>query len=139
MESSWSHTPEQNETTERDNRTIVEAARTMLHSRNLPLLLWAEAVNTAVYILNRTTCVRTSGTTPYKIWTGRKPEISHLRVFGSTAYMHIPKQFRKKLDAKAKQTVLVGYQGESANYRLYDPVRKNVVVSRDVTFDEQTA
>ncbi|KMQ87247.1 retrovirus-related pol polyprotein from transposon tnt 1-94 [Lasius niger] len=138
LKSSAPYTPEQNGTAERDNRTIVEAARTMLHSRNLPLLLWAEAVNTAVYILNRTTCVRTSGTTPYKIWTGRKPEISHLRVFGSTAYMHIPKQFRKKLDAKAKQTVLVGYQetqsednGLKLDAILPEDTRKNVIADRN--------
>lgn len=51
--------------------------------------------------------------------------------------MHIPKQFIKKFEARAKKMLLVGYQGDSANYRLYDPVTKRVSISRDVTFHEQ--
>lgn len=95
-------TPEQNGKSERGNRTIVESARTMLLSKDLFLQLWAEAVNTAVYVLNRTTCLKIAETTPYEIWNER--EIS-----GSTAYVHIPKQLRKKLEAKAKKLIFVGY------------------------------
>lgn len=93
----------------------------MLLSKDLPLQLLAKAVNTAVYLLNKTTCIQTPEATPYEIWNGRKPDLSHLRIFGSTAYMHVPKQFCKKLDAKAKKVILVGYQGESSNYRLFNP------------------
>lgn len=66
------YAPEQNGRSERDNRTIVESARTMLHSKKLPLTLWGEAVNAAVYILNRTTGTRMTGT--IEMWTG-KPEL----------------------------------------------------------------
>lgn len=112
----------------------------MLRAKDLPKTLWAEAVNTAVYVLNRTTHSSRSGIkTAYEAWTGRKPELSHVRVFGSTAYAHVPKQFRKKLDDKAKKLLLVGYQDESSNYRLYDPEKKTIIVSRDVTFNETAA
>lgn len=64
------YTPEQNGKSKRENRTIVESAQTMLYSKK-PLSLWAEAVNTTVCTFNRTTCVRTPGTTPFQIWTGK--------------------------------------------------------------------
>lgn len=132
------YTSEQNGRSERNIRTIVESARTLLHSKNLPMTRWAEAVNTAVYLLNRMTYSRTRGTTPFEIWMGKVPELSYLRIFGSEVFMHIPKQFRKKLNPKSKKMILVGYQGDSANYRLYDPVTKRISVTRDVVFNETT-
>lgn len=106
------YTPQQNGKAERNNRTIVESARTMIQARNLPLSLWVEAVNTAVYVLNR---VLSRGTdkTPFEIWTGKISNVSHLRVFGLDAFVHIDKQFRKKFEPKAIKMILVGYQGES--------------------------
>ncbi|KMQ88959.1 putative retrotransposon, partial [Lasius niger] len=102
------------------------------------LNLWAEAVNTAVYTLNRTGLSRTGGSkTPFELWTGKKPNLSHMRIFGSEAYVHVLNQLTKKLDARAKKMILVGYQGESANYRLYSHETKNVSISRDVVFQEQ--
>lgn len=67
---------------------------------------------------------------------GKKPNLSYLRVFGSEAYVHVEKQFRKKLDAKTKKMLLVGYQTESSNYRLYDPTIKYVLVSQNIIFNE---
>lgn len=121
--------PEQNGKAESDNRTIVESARTMLHAKQLPLFLWAEAVSTAVYILNRTTSRVNPTITPYEMWMNKKPELSHVRVFRSDAYVYVDKQFRKKLDPKTKKMILVGYQAESTNYRLYDPRSRKIVSS----------
>lgn len=136
LETSAPYTPEQNGRSERDNRTIVESARTMLTAKSLPKFLWAEAVNTAVYILNRIPTKRNLQQTPYELWNGRKPFVGHLRIFGSDAFAHVPKQCRSKFDDKARKVILVGYQGESTNYRLFDPVNRKVFVSRDVTFNE---
>jgi len=136
MENTAPYTPEQNGKAERENRTIVECARTMLHAKNLPKKLWAEAVNTAVYILNRTSVKAGKDITPYEAWHQRKPELSHTRIFGSDAYVHINKQFRRKLDKKAKKLILVGYQAESQNYRLWDSTTDKIVISRDVVFNE---
>lgn len=109
----------------------------MLHSANLPLHLWAEAVGTAVYILNRTTSKQTPDITPYELWMGKKPSLLHVRKFGSDAYIHIPSQQRTKLDQKAKKLILVGYQADSTNYRLFDPETKKIIQSRNVTFNEE--
>ena len=73
------HIPKQNGRAEREMRTILESARTMLLAKNLPTRLWAEAVNTAVYVLNRTLSARSDVTTPFELWYNKKPNISHLR------------------------------------------------------------
>lgn len=132
------YTPEQNGKAERDNRTIIESARTMLLAKRLPLTLWAEAASTAVYIMNRTGNSAAGNITPYALWIGKKPNLKHLRIFGSEAYMHVPKQLTTKFDARAKRMILVGYERESTNYRLYDPISKKVQTSRDVIFTERT-
>lgn len=131
------YTPEQNGKSERDNRTIIESARTMLLAKDLPPTLWAEATNTAVYIMNRTSKSAAGDITPYELWVGKQPSLDHIRIFGSEAYMHIPKQLTTKFDAKSKRVILVGYARDSTNYRLYDPVTKKVLTSRDVIFNEK--
>lgn len=136
MENTAPYTPEQNGKAERENRTIIESARTMLHAKNLPQKLWVEAVSTTLYILNRTISNKNILVTPYEIWTGEKPNISHLKVFESIAYVHINKQFRKKLDTKSKKTIFVGYQSQSKNYKLYDPKSQKIIISKDVSFNE---
>lgn len=77
--------------------------------------------------------------TPYEAWTGKKPNLSHTRIFGSTAYAHIPKIQRKKLDPKSRKLIVVDYEKDSTNYRLYDPRSRQISVCRDVTFNEETS
>lgn len=86
-------------------------------------------------MLNRT--VASGGAaTPYELWVGKRPNLGHLRVFGSQAYVHVPKQFTRKFDARAQPRVFVGYQDDLANYRVYDPESKKINVSRNVTSNE---
>lgn len=133
------YTPEQNGKAERDNRTLVESARTMLLAKGLPKNLWAEACSTAVYLANRAGASSTKvGATPYELWMGVKPDLHYLKIFGSEAYVNVPKIKRTKLDARAKKMIFVGYDSNSSNYRVFDPVSKRVSVSRDVTFRETT-
>lgn len=129
--------PEQNGTIEieRDNRTVCESARSMLHDCTAPRNLWAEAVNTAIYAMNRTTSVNTGRKTPFELWYGRKPNVEHMLPFWTRGYSHIPKQFRKKWDAKAEEVFLAGYQEDANNYRVYNPISKRIMVVRDVDFD----
>ena len=135
-ETSAPYNPEQNGKAERDNRTIVESARTMIIAKNLPLSLWAEAVNCAIYVLNRT--VWTNGAvTPYGAWAGKTPNLKHLRIFGSDVYVHTPKQFTRKFDARASKQIFVGYTEESTNYRVYDPKTMKVSIARNVVFNEK--
>ena len=131
------HTSEQNGKSERANRTIVESVRTMMKARDLPTMLWAKAVNMAAYLQNRTLSRSHPEKTPYEAWHGEKPRVDHLRIFGSTAYAHIPKQFRKKFGPKSKKLIFVGYQENSSNYRLFDQTTRKVSVSRDVVFNEK--
>lgn len=106
------YTPEQNGCSERQNRTLVEKARTMLHAKNLPLNLWAEAMNTAVYVYNRTPLSHKNGQIPFETWTGKRVHFRHIKTFGCNAYMHIPKQQRRKWDVKSKRMIFVGYEAD---------------------------
>ena len=131
-------TPEQNGVAERMNRTLVESVRSMLADAKLPHKFWAETLSTAVYLRNRSPTVAVKGKTPFEAWTGRKPNVKHLRVFGCEAYAHVPKDERKKLDSKARKCILLGYGAETKGYRLYDQKRARVFHSRDVQFNESS-
>ena len=129
-------TPEQNGVAERMNRTVVETARCMLSQAKLPHKFWAEAVTTAVYLRNRSPTVAVKGMTPFECLTGRKPKVDYFKVFGCLAYAHIPRDERKKFDAKAMKCIFMGYGETTKAYRLYNLNTQRVLYSRDVTFDE---
>ena len=131
------YTLEQNGSAERENRTLMEAARSMLHSTKLPYKLWAEAVNTASYTLNRTGPTKIGDETPYELWTGKQAPTDHLKIFGTECFVHVPKQKRQKLDAKAVKGHLVGYCWDKDGYRIFISDRSDVVTSRDVIFKEE--
>lgn len=101
------YTPQQNGVAERKNRTIVEMARSMLKARKLPNTYWAEAVNTAVYILNRSPTKAVHNKTPYEGWHKKKPEVTSFRIFGCVAYSHIPSQHREKFDEKGEKLIFI--------------------------------
>ncbi|MCO5613105.1 hypothetical protein L7F22_067379 [Adiantum nelumboides] len=130
------YTLSQNGVVERKNRTIMEMARAMLAHASLPRSYWAEACNTAVYIQNRSPTHALQDMTPFQAYYGCKPTVSHFRVFGCSAFVHIPKEKRQKLDFKSRKLLFLGYSAESDAYRLYDPDTRTTTVSRDVVFDE---
>ena len=127
------YNPQSNGKIEREMRTIKDTARTML--TNQPEFLWAEAVATSVYIHNRVLDKQSGDKTAYEQVFGHKPNISHIRKFGSTAYSHIPREHRHTWEPKAEKFKLVGYDG-SRNYRLYDPETRQIVIRRNVSFKE---
>ena len=120
-------TPQQNGVSERMNRTIQEAARSMMCHANLEKRFWAEAVCTAVVIRNRSPTAAVNGMTPYESFYGKKPDVSHFKVFGCTAYMHVSKENRKKWDSKTKRCIFVGYSLSSKGYRLFDLDTQKVI------------
>jgi hypothetical protein len=77
--------------------------------------------------------------TPKEAFTGRKPDISHLRIFGCVAYFHIPAEKRTKLNPTVEKGILVGYSETSKVYRIYIPTTKKIVLCRDVKFEEERA
>lgn len=106
----------------------------MLKGKGLSNKFWAEAVNTAVYILNISPTKAVFNKTPYEAWYKKKPDVQGLRVFGCIAYSHIPAQRREKFDEKGEKLVFLGYSKESKGYRLFNPATKNIIFSRDVIF-----
>lgn len=156
------YTPEQNGVAERMNRTLVELARSMLYSMNMPTAFWAEAIHTAAYIRNRVPgrwnakdklieIEQVDGATeveqdrygdvctcPYESWHKKKPSFSHLKVFGCVAYGHIDVSLRTKWDAKAIKCVMVGYCDGDRAWRLWNPKSKRFIGCRSVIFDEKT-
>ena len=102
----------------------------------LPQALWAELISTATYILNRTGPSSVEGKSPHELWYNKKPKITHLRVIGCTAYVHVPDQRRKKMDAKAEKGILIGYEGDDG-YRIFLQPGNRTCRSRDVIFDEK--
>ena len=131
------HSPEQNGVVERMNRTLMESARSMLSHAGLSNRYWAEAVATAAYIRNRTpTAAFKEEQTPYERWYGKRPNVSHLKVFGCMAFAHIPDAQRQKLDKKSEKLRFVGYSIRSKGYRLFDEKSQKVVIRRDVIFNE---
>jgi len=129
------YSPEQNGKAERLNRTIIEKVRCLLKDSQLPNKFWAEAANTVSYLLNRSP-TKCSEVTPLQTWTGRKPTVKHVRIFGCKAYAHIPAANRKKLDPKSRACIFIGYSTDCKAYRLYDPTKEEFFVSRDVIFSE---
>ncbi|KAL4379471.1 hypothetical protein GQ457_02G032120 [Hibiscus cannabinus] len=129
--------PQQNGVAERKNRTILNMARSMLKAKNMPKEFWAEAVSCAVYLSNRSPTKNVDNVTPQEAWSGRKPSVRHIRVFGSIAYAHVPDQGRLKLDDRSSKYVFIGYDSNSKGYKLFNPSNGRIVISRDVEFDEQ--
>nr|GFC33927.1 retrovirus-related Pol polyprotein from transposon TNT 1-94 [Tanacetum cinerariifolium] len=108
-------TPQQNEVVERRNRTLVEAARTMLIFSRAPLFLWAEAIDTA------------------------KLDISFLHVFGALCYLKNNREDIGKLGAKGDIGFFIGYSADSCAYRIYDRRTKKIMDTMNVSFDELSA
>ncbi|KAG6530792.1 hypothetical protein ZIOFF_004550 [Zingiber officinale] len=106
------YTPQQNGVTERKNQTIVEMAKSMMHEKAIP------------------------NKTPFEAWSGRRPSVNHLKVFGSICYSQIPKQKRSKLDESSERCIFVGYSTMSKGYRLFNIQLGQVIISRDVQVDE---
>ncbi len=130
------YNPEQNGVAERMNRTLMESARSMLCQANLSPSLWAEAINTAAYLRNRCPTVAVKDMTPFECWFGRKPNVSSLRVFGCQVFVHVPDNKRRKLDSKSRICIFVGYAGTQKGFRIYDPKKHIVEVSRNIKFVE---
>ena len=136
-QTSCPYSPQQNGLAERYNRTIAERARCMLFDANLTRGFWAEAVSTAVKLINSSTNASTKSV-PDVMWSGKPVDYARFRVFGCKAMAKIPDQKRKKLDKKSTECIFVGYADEQKGYRLFVKATKKIIVSRDVIFFENS-
>nr|GEW22497.1 retrovirus-related Pol polyprotein from transposon TNT 1-94 [Tanacetum cinerariifolium] len=133
---SAARTPQQNGVVERRNRTLVEAARTMLTFANLSSFLWAEAIATACFIQNHLIIHKRFDKTLYELMNNRKPNIKFFRVFGCRCYLLNDYEDVAKLKAKGDIGVFVRYSKESAAFRIYNKRTRKIYESVNVNFDE---
>ncbi|GJU19255.1 retrovirus-related pol polyprotein from transposon TNT 1-94 [Tanacetum coccineum] len=136
---SIARTPQQNGVVERRNRTLVEAARTMLIFSKLPEFLWAEAVATACFTQNRSIIHTRYNKTPYELLRGQKPNIAYFHVFGSLCYPTNDRDDLGKMKPKADIGVFIGYSKTSTGFRIYNRRTKMIMETIHVKFDELTA
>ncbi|KAJ9562397.1 hypothetical protein OSB04_007557 [Centaurea solstitialis] len=129
-------TPQQNGVAERRNRTLIEAARSMLSEANLATQFWAEAVNTACYTQNRSLIVKRFRRTAYELFRNRKPSIEHLHIFGCVCYILNNKDNLGKFDSKSDDGIFLGYSSISKTYRVFNKRRQTIEETIHVKFDE---
>ncbi|GJS60753.1 ribonuclease H-like domain-containing protein [Tanacetum coccineum] len=136
QEYSNARTPKQNGVAERMNKTLIEAARTMLADSLLPTTFWAETVSTACYIFNRVRVTKPQNKTPYELLFGHKPIISYIRPFGCHVTILDTLSVLGKFDGNSDEGFLVSYSLNSKAYRVYNLVTKRVEVNLHVNFLE---
>ncbi|GJS82598.1 retrovirus-related pol polyprotein from transposon TNT 1-94 [Tanacetum coccineum] len=137
-EFSVARTPQQNGVAERKNRTLIEAARTMLADSKLPTTFWAEAVNTACYVQNRVLVIKPHNKTSYELFLGRKPTFSFMRPFGCPVTILNTIDHLGKFDGKADEGFFVGYSTNSKAFRVFNSRTRIVEENLHVKFSEDT-
>ncbi|GJS93970.1 ribonuclease H-like domain-containing protein [Tanacetum coccineum] len=138
-EFSVARTPQQNGVAERKNRTLIEAARTMLADLKLPTTFWAEAVNTACYVQNRVLVIKPHNKTPYEHFLGIKPALSFMRPFRCSVTILNTIDHLGKFDRKADEGFFVGYSTNSKAFRVFNSRTRIVEENLHVQFSENTS
>jgi hypothetical protein len=137
MEVNPPRSPELNGVAERLNRTLEEKATAMIAEKGIGKEFWGEAVVAAAYLKNRSPCSSLSRQiTPEEAWTGRKPTVKFLKVWGSPTTVLIPKSSRSKFEGKGWRGIFVGYS--SKGYRVWNPETRKLVTTRDVEIHENS-
>nr|GEU79805.1 hypothetical protein [Tanacetum cinerariifolium] len=135
-QTSVARTPKQNGVVERRNRTLVEAARTMLSATKVSLYIWAEAIATTCFTQNRSLIIPRHEKTPYHIINGRKPSVKFFHIFGSLCYIVRDGENLDKMKLKGDACIFVGYSTQSKGYRVYNKRTRLIVEIIHVNFDE---
>ncbi|GJR57370.1 putative ribonuclease H-like domain-containing protein [Tanacetum coccineum] len=135
-EFSVARTPQQNGVAERRNRTLIEAAKTMLADSKLPTTFWAEAVNIACYVQNRVLVVKPHNKTPYELFRGRTPALSFMRPFGCHVTILNTLDYLGKFDGKSDEGFFIGYSMNSKAFRVYNIRTRKVEENLHIRFLE---
>jgi hypothetical protein len=130
------NTPEQNRVADRKNRHILEVTRCLLFSMNVPRYLWGEATKTAIYLINRMPLRAVEFRTPLEILTGKNAFKVPPKTFGCVYFVHNTTPGVSKLDVRGHKCVFVGYLRGKKGYKCFDPMKKRIYESMDVTFRE---
>jgi len=132
------HTSQQNGVAERKNRTLCETARCLMIDSNMSQGFWAKAVLTANYIRNRCFSNSIDGKIPFECWTGRVPNLKHMRTFGCRVVALNKNPARGKFDPRGRECILIGYSDVTKAYRVWYPSERKVEVTRDIVFLENS-
>nr|GEW98878.1 retrovirus-related Pol polyprotein from transposon TNT 1-94 [Tanacetum cinerariifolium] len=133
---SVARTPEQNGVVKRRNRTLVEAAQTMLSAAKVPLFFWAEAIATACFTQNCSLVIPRHDKTPYHIINDRKPTVKFFHIFGSLSYIVRDGENLDKIKEKGDACIFVGYSTQSRAYRVFNKRTRVILETIHVNFDE---
>lgn len=136
-EYSVARTPQQNGVAERKNRTLIEAARTMLVDSKLAISFWVEAVGTACYVQNMVLVIKPHRKTPYEPLFGRTPSLSFMRPFGCHVTILNTKDHLGKFEGKADEGYMIGYSLQSKAYRVYNKCTRLVEENLHIEFQEK--
>ena len=129
--------PQQNGVAERANRTIQEHATAMLYEARLPPSFLGEAVDAYVTVQNKCPTNSLAGKTPFELWYKRKPDLSNLRVWGCSAYVHVQKDKRTGIGSHMEKCIFIGYPDGYKAWKFYNPVTRRIVISERAEFDER--
>nr|GFB69906.1 hypothetical protein [Tanacetum cinerariifolium] len=135
-QTSVARTPKQNSIVERRNRTLVEAARTMLSAAKFPLFFWAEAIATACFTQNHSLVIPHHEKTPYHIINDQKPSVKFFHIFGSVCYIVRDGENLDKMKEKGDECIFVGYSNQSRAYRVFNKRTRVIMESIRVNFYE---
>jgi hypothetical protein len=130
------YTPQQNGVAERKTRSLKEMEYCMLHAKSLPQRLWDEALNCETYIQKKFPHIYFKDKTPYKAWSGLKPEVTHFHISVSCAWAQIPSEKRKALDPQSTECIVFGYPDGVKGYRLIYLSLDMIIIERSVQFEE---
>jgi transposase InsO family protein len=133
------YTPQQNGVVERKNRTLLDMVRTMLDEYKTLDRFWAKAINIACYSINRLYLHRILKKTSYELLTGKKPNVSYFRVFGSKCFILVKRGRKSKFAPKTVEGFLLGYDSNSRAYTVFNKTTRLVEVSCDIVFDKLMA
>jgi hypothetical protein len=130
--------PQQNGVAEHANRSAGEGVISMLQQANLPLSFCGEALSSFIHTRNMAPTSANSGATPYQLFHKKKPDVSHLRAWGCTAYVHIQKDKRtSSLGPHMEKAIFIGYPQGYKGWKFYNPVTKRTIISERADFDER--
>ena len=129
-------TPQQNEVVEKMNKTLAEKAKCIRLNTWLSKVFWAEAVNTGNFIINISPSTDNDFNILQEVQSGKLVDYSSLKIFSCPAYVHVQSGERTKLDPKSRKYIFLGFEKCVKGYRLWDPISKKKVISRDVILDE---